>query len=221
MKPGRFVRLALASVLACSGAAAAPFAVPVRKAAAPEAFVPQGWTVELSIDGELDGNAVADRVLVLLENEHEGGDRNRAFVVLLKRAEGWELAGTNGSFLPCFSCMGAKGGDGAPEIEIRNRVIGVTVWGGSRYWYGVTHRLRWNAGVHKVQLIGLDEDEGDSATGKTEESSYNFLTGDVITVTTPPQQDNEGKATNAVPRTKRGRFPKRPLLELERVKWPE
>src|SRR6185436_5585259 len=99
-----FLRWLPAALLAASTAAAVPLNVPVQQGATPQAFVPAGWAVELSVDGELDGDAEMDRVLVLLQKTSVQGDRKRALLVLLKNAGGWSLAGTSASLLPCFQC---------------------------------------------------------------------------------------------------------------------
>src|SRR5688572_28644267 len=94
------VRWGAALALVCGAAAAAPFSTPVGRAADASAFVRAGWAVELSVEGDLNGDAEKDRVLVLLQKEPEAGeDRKRALLVLLARPGGYEVAGTNGSLL--------------------------------------------------------------------------------------------------------------------------
>jgi hypothetical protein len=208
---------ALATLLFCASASAAPFPVPVRHAAEPAAFAPEGWSIELSIEADLNGDADSDQVLVLLRNPVEGSDRARALVVLLKKGNGFDAVGTNRTILACFECLGQKGGEGTPEITVKNRVIAVTQWGGSRYSYDSTYKLRWSGAAGRIQLIGLDTGSSDSVLGSSTETSTNFLTGDVVTVEQPAQVDDAGNATNAPARTKRKKLPKRPLVALERL----
>lgn len=121
-----------------AGALTAP-----KSGKAVEAFVPAGWKIESALDGDLDGDRTPDKVLVLVETKDAEPDR--ALVVVLKRAGGWALAGTNRGLLMCGECGGVKGGDAAPENEIAKGVLIVQQFGGSRFVYSTLHRFRWNA----------------------------------------------------------------------------
>jgi hypothetical protein len=212
------LRLVLAAVLLSASVHAAPFRLPIRFATDPVALVPDGWGVEVSIEGELNGDEETDRVLVLLQKQaKEGEDRKRALVVLFRKGEGFEVAGTNGSLLACFECLGMKGGDATPEIEIAKGTMVVSQWGGSRHTYASTHKFRWSAAAKRLQLIGLDRTWEDTVLGGSREVSTNFLTGDRVTQTTPAAVDEEGTAVKETPKTKREKLPKRALLPLDKV----
>jgi len=193
MTSPRLIHVAALFAAACLGPAAAYAAgLPVpRTAAALQGFVPKGWAIESKVEGDLDGDGAADAVLVLLQEEGQG-DRERALVVVLRRGERWALGGTNQGLLACLGCLGVKGGDGAPNNEIRRGVLAVHQYGGSREAYASVHRFRWNRVRGAFELIGLDTEGGDTLTGERSSSSCNLITGSCIETSTPPQVDEDG-----------------------------
>jgi len=211
------IRLAALFAAACLGQTAtyaAELPVP-QTAAALQAFVPKGWAIESQLEGDLDGDGAADAVLVLLQAEGQG-DRERALVVALRRGERWVRGGTNQGLLACLGCLGVKGGDAAPDNEIKRGVLAVRQFGGSREAYGSVHRFRWNRAREAFELIGLDTESADTLTGEGSSSSCNLLTGVCIETSTPPQLDEDGHpVTNARAKTVRKQVGKKPLLRLE------
>lgn len=178
-----------------------------------EAFVPKGWTIESQLDGSLVTATSKDKVLVLLADEGQG-DRARALVVLKGEKSGFSLLGSNVGLLACHSCMGVKGGDGAPEMSIEKRVLVISQYGGSREYYGVTHRLR----VEKegLRVIGVDHSSGDSLTGESSSTSENLLTGAVVEEATPPMPEGGGDSPPS--KKKKSKRPVKPLPKLEDLK---
>jgi hypothetical protein len=219
MRNAATFRCVLALALLGGTAGAAPFATPVRRSADPSAFIPAGYTVEESVEGDLNGDALVDRVLVLLHDEREEGDRMRALVVLLREKDGWFAAGTNGTLVACFQCLGMKGGDATPDIVIEKRVISITQFGGSRYYYGSTHRFRWSAEARRFKLIGLDSSAGDAILGSFTEESANYLTREIVTTTQPAQVNDAGDTVEAPAVVKRHKMRSAPLESLEASKW--
>lgn len=156
-------------------------------------FAPKGWVVESSLTGDLNGDKLGDLVVVLIQ---EGdGDRSRALLWLHGAAKGFTLVDSNVGLVACFSCLGMKGGDAKPELEIKKKVLVVTQWGGSRESYGATHRFRLEKGV--VRLIGVDHSDMDTMTGEQNTRSENLLTGVTVVEKTPAQVDESGKETKA------------------------
>jgi hypothetical protein len=181
-----------------------------------QAFVPQGWLLEARLEGDLDGDAFPDAVLVLVQSEATKDDRARALVVLQGQARGYKLLGANGSLLATFGGAGVRGGDGAPTLSLTKRVLVVTQNGGSREFYGSTHRFRLQKKEGFV-LIGLDQSTGDSLNGATSSTSENFFTGDYETVEQGPQFDEDGKATPSPAKKTRSKKPVRPFTRFEDV----
>ncbi len=185
------------------------------------AFVPKGWAIEQRVNGDLDGDAIPDAVLVLLEND-KGDDsdpnsRQRALVVLRGAKKGFELLGTNVGLAACYQCLGVKGGDATPEVTIQKRVIIVNQFGGSRDYYGATHRFRLEK--NGVRLIGVDHSGGDAIMGSSETKSENLLTGAVVVETQPAQRDESGEEikTPTEATAKHSKVAVKPLPALEDV----
>jgi hypothetical protein len=187
-----------------------------KRGATPEAFVPKGWSVEVTVEGDLDADQNPDKVLVLLEDGPED-DRERAVVALLKRDTGYVLGGSNLGLLPCWGCSGVKGGDGTPSLEVRKGVLLVDQISGSRHFTTRLSRFRWHRSRRVFELIGEDVHSGDAVTGESTDSSCNFLTRECVETVTPPQVDEEGREVPAPGTTRSWRMPKKPLISLEQL----
>lgn len=191
-----------------------------KRGATPGAFVPKGWSVEVTVEADLDADQNPDKVLVLLEDGPED-DRERAAVVLLKRESGYVLGGSNVSLLPCWGCSGVKGGYGTPSIEVRKGVLLVDQIAGSRNFTTRLSRFRWHRSRRVFELIGEDVHSGDAVTGESTDSSCNFLTRECVETVTPPQVDQEGHEIPSAGTTRSWKLPKKPLLSLEQLEQLE
>jgi hypothetical protein len=144
-------------------------------------FAPRGWAVESTLAGELNADGTPDLVVVLLQDANGDAERARALVWLhgVPGGKGYTRVTSNVGLAACFQCLGMKGGDAAPELEISEKgVLSVAQWGGSRESYGTTHKFRFQKGA--VVLIGLDSGTNDSLTNEGTSVSTNFLTGAVV-----------------------------------------
>ncbi len=177
-------------------------------------FAPKGWVVESSLQGDLNGDKTPDVVAVLIQ---EGdGDRSRALLWLHGAEKGFTLVDSNVGLVACFSCLGMKGGDAKPDLEIKKKVLIVTQWGGSRESYGATHRFRLEKGV--VRLIGVDHSDMDTMTGAGSTTSENLLTGLTVVEKTPAERDENDKPTNAKPKKTTTKKKPAPLPAFNAVK---
>ena len=174
-------------------------ALPVSAVAAPavQDFVPQGWKLEQQIDGDLNGDGRADKVLVLQQqdaahwqdNEGLGAPRlnlnPRTLLVLWNTPQGYHEAVRNTTLLPSESsedtpCLVDPLEEGA--ISIRKQVLVVDL----HYWlscgsYSLNHmqyKFRYQQGAWP--LIGLDVNSSARNMDDTEQSSYNFVTGKAL-----------------------------------------
>ena len=148
---GRARLLSALSVVLAASAAAKPLDGLQTEGATAADFAPNGWKVESTLAAELDGVAPPDLVVVLLGPGDV--DQPRALVWLHGRAKGgFTLIDSNVGMLACFQCLGVKGGDGAPELSVKKRVLTVSSMGGSRQSYSATHRFRFEGGL--VRLVG-------------------------------------------------------------------
>ncbi len=141
-------------------------------------FVPQGWVVESQVSGDLNGDGVADIAAVLVEGKSSADDRQRGLIVLQAIAgKGYSVLGSNGKMLQCQGCGGVKDGI---NVNVKNGVLIVSQFSGSREYSVSTWRFRLDAASQRLQLIGLDEEEADGMVGKGSTVSTNLLTGQQI-----------------------------------------
>lgn len=141
-------------------------------------FVPSGWKVENQVNGDLNADGVADIAAVLVEGKSTADDRQRGLIVLSANAgKGYSLLGSNSKLLQCQGCGGVKDG---VNLTIKNGVLIVSQYSGSREYSVYTWRFRLDAASQRLQMIGIDEEEADGIVGKGSTVSTNLLTGQQI-----------------------------------------
>lgn len=162
-----------------------------QRAAAVDAFVPKGWTVEARHDGPVDGDATPDVVLLLHDADprnvlHNDGlgqpelDTNpRLLVVLLADpAGGWRRVAQSDRLIrrndtPTLEDAFEEGG-----IALDHRVLAVSVGffanAGSWATGRSTYKFRWQDGC--MRLIGFDAYEMQRNSGQTTDTRVNLLT---------------------------------------------
>ncbi|MDX2015924.1 MAG: hypothetical protein SFW67_37365 [Myxococcaceae bacterium] len=201
--------------LAAVEAASRPLdGVPQRGASAAD-FAPGGWSVEATLQADLDGVAPDDLVIVLLGPGSV--DQSRALVwAHALEGGGFTRIDSNVGLLACMNCMGVKGGSGAPDLSVSKRVLTVTSMGGSRESYSATHRFRFEQGL--VRLIGVDHWDGDSLSGEGRSRSENLLTGVTVVETQPATEDEAGKPTGLKATKKTTRAKPKPPVALHEVR---
>lgn len=156
-----------------------------REASAVREFVPRGWAVEEEVAGDLDGDAVADLAVKLVEASRgkeadRMNERQRALVILLRGADGrLRRAAVADRLLQCTKCGGAFYGvaEASARVTIERGVLVVRQDHGSRNLVEQTFRFRHDRATGRFLLIGYDKTDRDRATGEQVEESTNFLTG--------------------------------------------
>ena len=145
----------------------------------PKEFIPTGYVLFSSVEGDLNGDGVKDKVLMIKDTDKAGFvvndfgervDRNRrGIIVLFKKNNMYELA------LKSIDCFSSENEDGgvyfAPELSLEINKGNLYVnYGHGRYGYWkYTFRYR-NSDFY---LIGYDSSEGGAVVEK--ETSINFL----------------------------------------------
>jgi hypothetical protein len=155
-------------------------ATPVEKAAYSSKFVPPGWTVEETVRGDLNGDGVADHVLMLVEAGSNVRSTTpgpaRMLIVLLERRDGTlEKVGESRSLLLCTVCFGALGG--GPRLSVQEQQLVVEQERGSRTTVSGTWRFTFDAKAGRLRLVRLDVLSRDRVEGTTELESIDYLTG--------------------------------------------
>lgn len=154
------------------------------EAAAVEAFVPPGWVVEEQITGDLNGDAVPDVALKLIQPEPQTeeeipSDRFRALVVLFREGDTLRRAAVADRLLQCANCGGAFycAGNAPANVRIEKGVLLVEQDHGSRDVTETVYRFRYEPSSKRFALIGFDYSSRDRAAGGFVAESTNFLTG--------------------------------------------
>lgn len=162
-----------------------------------QSFVESGWKVEKAVDGDLNADGRADKVLVLQQQDPKKWRANaglgtdkldlnpRRLLVLLQDGQGWKQAARNDRILPSANsletpCLADPLENGG--IGIKKGVLGITL----NYWlscgsYGTsnkTYRFRHEQG--RWPLIGLEDKQFSRSTHDEDNRSYNFVTGKAI-----------------------------------------
>jgi hypothetical protein len=199
-------RAALAALLAFGGmlsAHAQEYAIPpVQWPAIPErvdtaqGFVPDGWWLEYHVEGRLDDDARPD-LLVLLRMqdpaniiEHDGlgmspFDTNpRMLVIALADADGgYRRALVDHALIPRPESpvlADVLQDDPASVIRITdNRAFSITLhsWASAGTWFTANRSFTFRHQDGCFRLIGFDQSSLHRASGETEETSINYLTG--------------------------------------------
>ena len=158
-----------------------------------QSFIPEGWKVIDSAYGDLNYDNYTDVAYILqykdtvMENRFFGpGERDydldatlpRILVVLLQEAAGdlYQLGLQNNSFI-LRSNEGGVFGDPLFGISIKENVLILNFFGGSRNKWGLTYKFRFQN--EEWRLIGATNRDFDSLTGEYENYDYNFLTNKV------------------------------------------
>ena len=177
------------------------------QADAPHQFAPKGWKIEEQVTGDLNGDALPDYALKLVEAKPEkdaDGDpteRGRALVIALATKDGpLNRAGVTDNLLQCTRCGGAFYGvvETPAEVTIEKGVIVVQQDHGSREVTNTTYRFRYEPSTGKFLLIGFDLSNADRATAQVTSESINYLTGAREEMRSKGEKDI--KARSVIPR---------------------
>ncbi|HEX5034355.1 MAG TPA: hypothetical protein VFW62_07745, partial [bacterium] len=122
---------------------------PPESGARPQDFVPKGWETLMQAEGDLNRDGKPDAALVLKNpTEDAGGEEQPRLLVLLLQnpaGGGYRLAATSEQAILCRICGGIFG-DPLAELQIKNGVVIIDHYGGSRFRWGYTHRWRQQDG---------------------------------------------------------------------------
>lgn len=205
----RYAFAALLVALPCAAHALdlPPTQYPVLPAQAPDAagFVPTGWTLESSREGDLDQDGRADLVLVLRQQdprnviEHDGFgpspyDSNpRILAIAWSRPSGYVLAAQDHQLIPRPDnpVMSDPLEDGGVSIQRGTLKVALFSFSSAGSWsMGTTaFTFRWQDGA--FVLIGYDQDSVMRNSGQTTSLSVNFSTRKVKRVEGSIEDDKE------------------------------
>lgn len=194
-----------------------------KEASSAAGFVPEGWMLETSVSGDLNGDGLEDLALVVRQNDpknriklsysEEPFDTNpRILAVALKEAgaDRYRLQAENHTLIPRRENPSQEDPfDGGLTIERGALKVGMWLfmtaggWETSNSTFTVGHR---DGGL---VLIGFDRYALHRASGETTETSVNYLTGK-MKLTKGHMSRDGGKVVWKI-------LPRRPLLTLDRI----
>jgi hypothetical protein len=172
-------------------------------------FVPAGWKIEEQITGDLNGDALPDYVLKLVEDKPAKDaddmptERGRALVIALAGKDGTlKRAGVADKLLQCTRCGGAFYGvvETPTSVSIEKGVVVVEQDHGSRNLTNTTYKFRFDPANQRFMLIGFDLADADRLTASVVSESNNYLTNS--RVITRSKGDRDVKTRSVLPRKK-------------------
>jgi hypothetical protein len=189
---------------------------------APASFVPKGWAVEKKIEGDLNGDGLADLVLLLHERDPKKLVRDRfgdpldtnpriLAVALRHRQGGYRLVLQNHTLISRLVDHEVMDVMDNGMVEIRRGVLRIRVsfFAAVGTWTmsNSTFSFAWRDG--RLALIGWDEFSISRNSGESSEASANFVTRRAKLTT---QEDEDSPE-----RTRWIRLPHRPLLTMDQI----
>lgn len=163
------VRVAALALLMTAAPAIAQ-RVPIASPAELQNAMAQDATVEVRVDGDLNGDGETDTAFI--EN---GNDSRRLHVLLAYRTE------TDLGHDPAGSHDLESSALGPAQLSVARGVLVVKDLTGGTSAIEATYRYRWDAAAKKMRLIGLDASSySRTFQHDTHEISWNLLTGDFV-----------------------------------------
>jgi len=148
-------------------------------------FVPKGWILSDSVQGELNPDGVKGAVLMLIEIGAPKSPESRPIIIVLKKqSDGkWQKLAIANRILLCHVCGGMffRPPKKTIPVKLEKGVIIIDQIRGSRGVFQSLHRFWLDQKVNQVVLIGEDVQIRDRATGDSNKQSINYLTGEKIT----------------------------------------
>jgi hypothetical protein len=136
-------------------------------------FQPKGSTVIETVDGDLDGDQIPEKVIIYNTKDTAEYGNIREIQILKKVNGKWTILEKSRNAI-LKSGDGGMMGDPYQDTEIRKGILMITQAGGSSWKWGYTDKYRFQNG--RFELIGYS-----SSSGKPEEYStdvdFNLSTG--------------------------------------------
>ena len=170
-----------------------------------EDFVPKNWEIMEKTCGDLNGDGLADCVVVVRGTDakfiqkHDGFgtnpfDTNPAILaVLLKDKNGYRLALQNNSL--ASPPEGPTSSYPFSAMSIKNKVLEIDFehWQSAGGWGATYSSFKFKLIGREFQMIGADKREFMRNSGDGESRSYDFLTRKIKIVTGNQMEDNPRK----------------------------
>ncbi|MFY1047128.1 hypothetical protein [Chryseobacterium sp. GP-SGM7] len=139
-------------------------------------FQPAGSTIIETVDGDLDGDKIPEKVIIYNTKDTTEYGNIRELQILKKTNGKWTILEKSRNAI-LKSNDGGMMGDPYQSTEIKNGILEITQAGGSSWKWGYTDKYRFQDG--HFELIGYS-----SSSGKPEEYftdiDFNLSTGQLI-----------------------------------------
>ncbi|KQT26092.1 hypothetical protein ASG22_05310 [Chryseobacterium sp. Leaf405] len=139
-------------------------------------FQPAGSTIIETVDGDLDGDKIPEKVIIYNTKDTTDYGNIRELQILKKTNGKWTILEKSRNAI-LKSNDGGMMGDPYQSTEIKNGILEITQAGGSSWKWGYTDKYRFQNG--HFELIGYS-----SSSGKPEEYwtdvDFNLSTGQLI-----------------------------------------
>ncbi|MND55792.1 hypothetical protein D3C80_468840 [compost metagenome] len=199
-----------------------------------QSFVPKNWKILEKAQGDLNQDGQADIALIiedtnpdnLIVNAGLGSNvlnvNERKLLVLLKQANGYQLASSN-STLPTEGdaespCLADPLGE-TEALSIQKGVLKVHLhyWLSCGSWYVTNHIYTFRYQDRAFKLIGYDVNDFHRASGDITARSINFMTGKVKSTT----GENEFAESTQPVKVQWSILKRRYALKLEQLQFNE
>lgn len=188
------------------------------------AFVPQGWTLEQKVSGDLNKDGIEDAAFVVHQDDsknrvsHDGPGVNpldtnpRILAVAFgDKSGGYRLALENHTLIPRHTEPVLDDPLGADALKIERGAVNVALefFASAGGWEmsHTTYTFRFQSG--RFELIGFDRNTTQRNTGMTTSVSINYSTGRMETAT--------GRIENDADIVRKRNLPRRALLTVEDI----
>ncbi|WP_442767964.1 hypothetical protein [Acinetobacter bohemicus] len=197
-------------------------------------FVPKNWKILEKVQGDLNQDGQADIALIIEDTNPDHFVANaglgtnvlnvneRELLVLLKQANGYQLAASN-STLPTEGdaespCLADPLGE-TKALSIQKGVLKVHLhyWLSCGSWYVTNHIYTFRYQDRAFKLIGYDVNDFHRASGDITARSINFMTGKVKSTT----GENEFAESTQPVKVQWSTLKHRYTLKLEQVQFNE
>lgn len=155
-------------------------------------FQPKGSTINETIDGDLDGDKIPEKVIVYNIPTNNDSEDIREIQILKKVNNKWTILEKSRNAI-----LGSKDGGmmGNPYMSttIKNGILTIYHYGGSSWKWGVTDKYRFQNG--HFELIGFSSESG-KPEGYWTTIDFNLSTGKLIFSKEVEDTKEYGKSKN-------------------------
>lgn len=159
-----------------------------------DSFVPSGWKVLKSTQGDLNKDGLSDIAAVIEKIGTSSEASPRILFIAFGDSQGNYTSSVQSDKAILKSDEGGVWGDPFNEISVNRGSLLINFYGGSNWRWDKTYRFRYqNNGWY---MIGATLTTSYTGTGESTKEDYNLITGDMIKTDTKPGSDKKVSKSN-------------------------